>query len=137
MSEPRGIRNNNPGNIEKGAPWQGLDDPADDGRFCRFKSPEYGIRAIARIMITYQDKYGINTPHSIVNRWAPPHENDTGAYAKHVAEVLDIGEHSTFDVHCYGFMKPLVETIIKHENGKQPYSDEQIDRGLLLAGVEP
>ncbi|MCV5978740.1 hypothetical protein OFO29_40995, partial [Escherichia coli] len=29
MKTPRGIRNNNPGNIDKGAPWQGLiDNPA-------------------------------------------------------------------------------------------------------------
>ncbi|HFC9855880.1 TPA: hypothetical protein ACF0W6_005333, partial [Klebsiella pneumoniae] len=24
MSTPRGIRNNNPGNLDKGSPWQGL-----------------------------------------------------------------------------------------------------------------
>ncbi|MCS1389765.1 hypothetical protein NX042_26055, partial [Escherichia coli] len=24
MKTPRGIRNNNPGNLDKGSPWQGL-----------------------------------------------------------------------------------------------------------------
>lgn len=57
---PRGIRNNNPGNLEWGDPWQGLDPDgqAQDKRFVVFKDPAMGIRAIARTLITYQDKYG-------------------------------------------------------------------------------
>jgi hypothetical protein len=34
-------------------------------------------------------------------------------------------------------MRPFVEAIILHENGVMPYSAAQIDKGLLMAGVEP
>jgi len=38
---PRGIRNHNPGNIEKGDPWQGLAaDQSGDPRFAVFAAPE-------------------------------------------------------------------------------------------------
>lgn len=138
MSQPRGVRNHNPGNIEyNGTPWQGLADPPSDGRFCRFADPTWGIRAIARVLITYQDKHGINTVRGIINRWAPPVENDTGAYAAHVAGKVGVGPDDQISVHEYAVMRPLIEAIILHENGVQPYSAAQIDKGLVLAGVEP
>lgn len=146
--QPRGIRNNNPGNIEYSAknPWQGLDDPPHDGRFCRFVDPCYGIRAIARTLITYQDKRKaddgsrIDTVREIIDRWAPPHENDTSAYVAAVRSRMGLDGHEKdgeVDVHRFEDCKALVEAIIKHENGIQPYTDAQIERGLRLAGVEP
>ena len=53
---PRGIRNNNPGNIRwSNDQWKGLipKDQASDKAFCVFRSPEYGIRAMARILRKY------------------------------------------------------------------------------------
>lgn len=137
------ISTHNPGNIEAGAPWQGLDDPPSDGRFARFKSPTWGIRAIARTLITYQDNRRsidgskIDTAREIIERWAPPSENDTSAYVQHVRGVLGLTPGQELDAHRYEIMRPLVETIILHENGVQPYSDAQIDKGLLMAGIEP
>lgn len=132
-----GIRNNNPGNIRAGDPWQGLDDPASDGAFCRFKSPAYGIRAIARVLISYQDKHSLRTVRGIVGRWAPESENDTRAYIAHVADALNVHPDTEIDVHDHAVMRPLVEVIILHECGTQPYAASQIDKGLVLAGVEP
>lgn len=128
------ISTHNPGNIEAGAPWQGLDDPPRDGRFARFKSPTWGIRAIARTLITYQDVHGLRTVRDMVTRWAPPTENDTESYIKHIESKVGTGE---INVHRYEIMRPLVEAIILHENGVQPYSSAQIDKGLLMAGIEP
>jgi len=76
MSEqglPRGIRNNNPGNIEWGERWQGLDElrPDRDPRFAQFISPEDGIRALAKTLQTYQKKHGISTIEGIISRLAP------------------------------------------------------------------
>ena len=48
---PRGIRNNNPGNIVAGDKWLGR--TGTDGRFVKFKSAEYGLRAIGRVINTY------------------------------------------------------------------------------------
>lgn len=140
----RGIRNNNPGNIRVGAKWQGLATPDEmtdaqkaEKEFCVFKSPPWGIRAMARTLITYQDKHKLNTVSGIINRWAPPVENDTGAYASHVASKIGVGVHEPINIHTYEAMRPLIEAIILHENGEQPYSSAQIDKGLVLAGVEP
>lgn len=140
---PRGIRNHNPGNIEKGDPWQGLAEHQPDPRFCVFKAPEWGIRAIARILINYRDKHGINTISGIVNRWAPSAENDTGSYVHHVASRVGVGPDDIIDVTRYDICRPLVEAIIRHENGISPhrpdgrwYDSATINRGLELAGIE-
>ncbi|HLS68083.1 MAG TPA: structural protein [Kiloniellales bacterium] len=135
---PRGIRNHNPGNIEKGDPWQGLAaDQSADKRFAVFEGPEWGIRALARVLITYQDRHGLRTPWEIASRWAPPVENDTRAYAAHLAKRLGVTPHDGIDVHDYAVMRPLVEAIIQHENGLQPYDALTINEGLRLAGVRP
>lgn len=134
---PRGIRNHNPGNVEKGDPWQGLarDQSADD-RFCVFKGPEWGIRAIGRILIAYQDKYDLGTIEEMLHRWAPPVENDTGSYVDHVAALCGVAPDDLVDVTDFAIAEPLVRAIITHENGMQPYADGVIQRGLELAGLE-
>lgn len=138
---PRGIRNHNPGNIEWGDPWQGLIpvNARADKRFAQFESPAYGIRALARTLITYQDKYKIRTVHAAINRWAPPAENNTSAYVRAVRKAVG-GDQ--IDVHDYAYLKPMVEAIIRHENGQGPlhtpntwYDAATIDEGLRLAGV--
>lgn len=146
MKATRGIRNNNPGNIDRhvGVRWQGqAADQSGDRRFVVFDSPKWGIRAIARILITYQDARDaadgskIDTIREIIARWAPPAENDTGAYATHVATLTRIGVDQTIDVYDYATMKALVAAIITHENGAQPYDDATLDAGLKLAGIDP
>ncbi|MFI3272941.1 MAG: structural protein, partial [Pseudomonadota bacterium] len=56
---PRGIRNHNPGNIRHGDDWQGLRDTQTDKNFCQFVSPEFGIRALARVLMNYEKKHGL------------------------------------------------------------------------------
>jgi hypothetical protein len=134
---PRGIRGNNPGNLRKTSDkWQGLAPVQSDPEFFVFKDAVYGIRALARTLINYQDKYGLRTIEKIVGRWAPPIENDTQAYVASVCKRTKRGARSQLDMHDYGDIRPLVEAIIHHENGQMPYTDRQIDKGLALAGVE-
>lgn len=138
MSVPRGIRNNNPGNIRRSAdPWQGLAKDQNDDAFFQFAEPKWGIRALARVLISYQDKHGLRTVRAIISRWAPPVENKTSSYIDHVAHRLGVGADDPLDIHDYRVLRGLVEAIIAHENGQQPYTDAQIDAGLVLAGVEP
>lgn len=144
MATTRGIRNHNPGNIDydPATKWQGLaSPPIEQGvarpRFARFAAPEWGIRAIARVLIWYKDKHGLDTVRGIIHRWAPPVENDTGAYVSAVAKKLGVGPDDTVDVYEFGTMRVLVEAIIRHENGAQPYPAAVIDEGLRRAGVVP
>lgn len=138
MSAPRGIRNNNPGNIRRSAdPWQGLAKDQGDDAFFQFAEPKWGIRALARVLISYQDRHGLRTVRAIISRWAPPVENKTSSYIDHVAHRLGVGADDPLDIHDYRVLRGLVEAITAHENGQQPYTDAQIDAGLVLAGVEP
>ena len=138
--KPRGIRNNNPGNLRvSGDRWQGLDlaATAADGEFFVFTEPVYGIRAIARTLITYQDKYGIHSVQDAIDRWAPPSENRTNSYADFVRGQCGITPGQQVDFHDFATAKKIICAIIHFECGAQTYSDAQIVKGLVLAGLEP
>lgn len=121
MILPRGIRNNNPGNIRKGtANWQGMRAEGFDPAFVEFTDPVYGIRAMMKIFLTYHRKYGLDTVQSIINRWAPPHENATDHYAAHVAKLLGVKRYDVLDVAA--LLVPLAKAVTLHENGA-PRSD--------------
>ena len=69
----RGIRNHNPGNLRRSAdPWQGLAPEQTDKDFFQFTSAKWGIRALARTLIAYQDKVGLKNIKQMIGRWAPP-----------------------------------------------------------------
>lgn len=131
---PRGIRNNNPGNIRWGADWQGLkkDGKSQDPSFCVFISPEYGIRALAKLLKNYQRLYGLNTPRKIINRYAPPNENQTQAYIQSVAQQLGVQPDTPVDLNEEGVLIIFIKAIIRHENGIQPYDTDTILRGIRL-----
>ena len=134
----RGIRNHNPGNLRRSAdPWQGLAPEQTDKEFIQFTSAKWGIRALARTLIAYQDKVGLKNIKQMIGRWAPPNENDTGAYVRIVAGSVGVDADQTINTHDYEILRPLALAIIRHENGQQPYTDAEIDAGLVLAGVEP
>jgi len=134
----RGMRNNNPGNLRRTKdPWQGLAEQQTDESFFVFKSPIYGIRALARTLISYQDDHDLHTIGQIINRWAPTNENDTAAYIKDVCEDTGFVADKTLDMHTYDDLKSVLLAILHHENGQQPYTASQIDKALVLAGVEP
>ncbi|EBF0843736.1 structural protein [Salmonella enterica subsp. enterica serovar Thompson] len=136
IQTPRGIRNNNPGNIRWGDDWKGLvpKDQRTDKSFCQFTTPEYGIRAMIIILRNYQRKYGLNTVSGIIKRWAPPNENNTQAYINSVAQATGVTPDQRIDTNDSRFMIKLLQAIIKHENGNQPYSPETFDRAVEQAG---
>ncbi|MBD9463934.1 structural protein [Pseudomonas sp. Pdm06] len=148
---PRGIRNYNPGNIRHAhrIRWQGMSTAQTDSQYVQYINPRWGIRAIARVLITYQDKHRaadgspIDTVREIIERWAPPSENNTDAYIISVARALGLDpDVASVDVYDFDIMRALVTVIIRHENGPGPlpggrwYGDAIIADGLSLAGIE-
>ena len=128
----RGIRNNNPGNIRHGgSQWQGMSAQQTDPEYVQFDDPAYGIRALALLLKNYQARYGLNTVRGIIDRWAPPSENLTGAYIAHVAKRLGVTPDQPINVQER--LVPLVESIILHENGINPYPADLIAKGVSLA----
>lgn len=136
------IQNNNPGNLRwnKDDKWQGLAPGAEnDNGFFRFQSAVWGIRAMARTLIAYQDTHGCHTVKDFIFRWAPPSDNNPSlAYANNVAVAMGVDPGGNYiDVHQYATMAPMVKAMIRQENGMQPYPDAVVDQGLALAGVIP
>lgn len=130
----RGIRNNNPGNVRKGTDWNGLDPSGTDADFCVFVSPQYGIRVIAKLLFAYQDFHDLNTIHGLIDRWAPPSENDTGAYAQFVAERANWGVDTHLSLHTMPeLLKGMVVAIIAYENGGYAYPDGVVSSGIQMA----
>lgn len=128
---PRGIRNNNPGNIRyNGTAWKGLATPPTDGAFCIFTSAKFGIRALATLLRNYNRFYGIRTIKSIITRFAPDTENNTAAYIASVCKATGFTDYAQLDLESADVLLPLIKAIIKHENGQQPYTDEQILEGI-------
>lgn len=129
---PRGLRNNNPGNIRRvdGVIWRGQEATQTDPDFVQFLTPEYGIRAIARILHNYK-REGLNTIKQAINKWAPPNENITSAYVEDVCQRCSYKPDDVVDFDA--IMPQLVKAIIVHENAMQPYPDVQINKGISLA----
>ena len=89
---PRGIRNNNPLNIRRSKDqWKGLKAQQTDTQFCQFESLEYGWRAAFYLLTrTYYHKYRLYTIRMIINKWAPPNENQTSKYIENVCRLTGI-----------------------------------------------
>ncbi len=129
---PRGIRNNNPGNIRiTNTAWQGKVKENTDGAFEQFISMEYGIRALIVTLRTYIGKHKCDTIRKIINRYAPSVENNTGAYIKAVAvrTGIDTDERLIPDINT---LSRIVEAICFHENGGSYITMEQIHNGWGL-----
>jgi hypothetical protein len=115
---PRGYRNNNPGNLRylSANAWNG--QVGNDGGFGVYATKEAGTRALGKQLL----KYGLSTVRGIIGRWAPPHENDTGAYVASVSAALGVAPDSVINVHQR--LPALARAIAKHENG---YVDSSFD----------
>lgn len=147
----RGVRNNNPGNIRrvKGVTWQGQSAEQTDAEFVAFTSAEYGVRALARTLLTYNKAHGLKSVRGIINRWAPPngfangrsYKQNTSAYIDAVAVELGralgrtVNVDEALNVDAFAIMRPLVVAIIAHENAGYRYADKVIVEGLRMAGV--
>lgn len=138
MNQTRGVRNNNPGNIDynKSNAWQGqlgLEVGVPSPRFARFDTPENGIRALGKLLQTYQSKYGLKTVESIIGRWAPSNENDTSAYVRAVEQDTGTSPGALISLKDSGVLFGFVKAIIHHENGGDPYPDSVIQEGVRRA----
>ncbi len=132
---PRGVRQNNPGNLRHGDHWQGMATDQPDPDFIKFVSPVWGIRALCRTLLTYSGRHGLRTVRTIISRWAPPNENNTDAYVAAVAKAVGVLDGEPIDLSRGDTMRLLVKAIIRHENGQQPYDDATIDDAMKKAGV--
>lgn len=79
-SGSKGLRNNNPGNLEYGAFAKAHGATGTDGRFAIFPTMDAGVKAHAALLDSEYYAKGLNTPRKIIDKYAPASENDQGAY---------------------------------------------------------
>ena len=141
----RAVRNCNPLNIERNAKnkWQGLvpesemtPEQAAEKRYEVFRSPVWGFRAGAILMIAYQDRNDIDTIAGVVRKWAPPIENDAGAYINAVCKQTGFGPAVALNFHSYDHIAPVIKAMSIHEGGGWRFSDRDLDAGLTKAGID-
>ncbi|MEX9802588.1 structural protein [Proteus terrae] len=133
----RGERNNNPGNIDYNPrnKWKGLvgiETGVSNPRFCVFESPEYGIRAIYKLMQTYQRKYGLSSVSAIINKYAPQVENNTSSYINRAAVSIGVGINERINTADKKTGIALATAIVSVELGYQPYTDKVFEDAWLL-----
>ena len=129
---PRGIRNNNPGNIRRSNDrWMGLRTKQTDPDFFQFTAPEWGYRALIKTLQTYRRKHGLRTIADLISRWAPANENNTSAYIRSVCQEMQVPDSYVPDVEDKGTMCALAAAISRHENGVPAVMDD-IERGWEL-----
>lgn len=137
---PRGIRNNNPGNLRHGSAWNGRRAVQTDPEFIQFETPEDGLRAMGITLLNYERLHGLNTVRDIANRWAPPigsdsegnaYTQDTGSYAGYVAARLGVPVYQPINVRER--LPELMEAITSYENAGHRYSRPVFNEGLSRA----
>ena len=129
---PRGLRNNNPGNIRiNNDLYQGGVRPSRDNEFKKFKTMAYGYRAIYRTLLTYYRIYRLETIRQMISRWAPPEENKTDAYIKAVSDYAGIPADDLISFDREQMIR-IVAGMSKVENGRIANMSDLIARWNLL-----
>ena len=138
-SNIRSIKNNNLGNIRASSKnnWQGEVDIGDTA-FESFATPELGVRASA-ILVKNHIKGGADTLEKLINKWAPPTENNTNNYIDVVTKQLGWTEEEArtrkltdADIGNILAAKALMEGGAE---ARAYFSNEVLQEGLRLANI--
>jgi len=131
------FKNNNPGNIRYNVKIKHVTGRSQNG-FAIFSNKYYGINAMVNLLQGYV-KRGFNTLEKILNRYAPPVENQTENYIDFVSKKSGI---SRTQVITKDQVEKLIPAMVKMETGKDLgkldlFLARHIDKMplLLLAGL--
>ena len=157
--QPRGVRNNNPGNVkwfpgsEEWYGQMGVDwiDPLDHskGGFVITEKAWQGYRIIAKTLLTYQrnrlaaDGSAIDTVAEVIQRWAPagPENPHQAQYIAFVRRKMGVEKGAHIDCECYATMEGLIGAMAQFETGiEKPFGSitrDALRRGIVETGIEP
>lgn len=126
--KPRGLRNNNPGNIRNSdsTDWKGevKHSQKKDNAFEEFETMAHGYRALIKLLQNYRKKHKCQTIADFINRWAPRSENDTTAYILTVCRALEVPSNYRPDIEDKSTMCAFAGAISLVENGVKPVMEE-------------
>lgn len=127
---PRGLRNNNPGNIRIGSSaWQGKIPVSQntDGSFEQFETWVHGVRAMTKLVRNYILD-GHNTINKIINRYAPPHENSTNQYIAFLVKETGIFSNKQIDPNDKTVIRRLIKGMAQMELGCNLITDAEFNK---------
>lgn len=122
---PRGIRSNNPGNIEypkvgkNGKLSRTLyvgESKGEDSRFSYFDTIVNGVRAVYMNLLHGIFNHHTDSIWEMISVWAPKGENDVTAYVVHVCRLTGLSAMQTIEP-TINMLGPIVHAICVHENG--------------------
>lgn len=105
----------NPFNIRfsKGNHWKG--QVGNTKGFCDFASIDFGVRAAAYLLVRSYRSKGITTYSKIIERFAPPSENNTASYVEFVCKNLHVFPFDTLS--CVSNYVGILRYMAKYETG--------------------
>lgn len=126
MSEPRGLRLNNPACIRRNSiVWDGQADVQADPDFVTFIAPVWGLRALVKILDAYQ-RDGVKTireaiagverpPGKRIGGYSPASDgNPTDTYVANVAAACHVDPDAPVVLSVYRV--PMVRAICRQES---------------------
>lgn len=134
-SIPRGVRNNNPGNIRKNPnfKWEG-EIGKDSKGFAQFSNPVYGFRAMAKLIKNYHANYDLHTIRDIIYRYAPPNENPSDNYVSFVSTAIKIDKNKKLSMEELDNILPkLIYHMSQMEVGHGQYGFAMAKQGAAMA----
>lgn len=133
MSQPLGIRNNNPCNLRTaGIAYKGKIGESSGG-YGIFDTPVNGLRAACLDLYLDMTRDLQNTVRSLITEFAPHGDNNpTNAYIQNVCARMGVTPDQKLSYHTH--IKPLLKAIVFQENGKQPYPERIFDEAIRAAG---
>lgn len=130
----RGIRNNNPGNLNFAGQKGATLESGPNARFASFPTMLEGIAALDRQVMLYL-KRGKNTIDQIIDIYAPSSDgNNTSSYKSYLSQYTGLGVKEKIDGSNFDVMKKLIQGIINHENGAaaRAVSGDDVMRALAM-----
>ncbi len=110
-------------------------DRGPGGPFAIFVTRTMGWRALAVCLLTYYTAHGLNTVAGIINRYAPPADNnDTSSYVDLVCTKLAVRKNDVINPRDPIVMLALVTAISLAEGGARiPWPQDEKGVGVQLA----
>ncbi len=130
---PRGIRNNNPGNlIFTNIKWNGKlpKEQNKDRRFEMFIAPVYGVRAMIKDL-KHDIEKGKNTVPLLVEEYAPRFENNTDHYIQTVCKDLKVSKSAKL-LPTRNTLRLLVLSMTKVETGGNYVSNQLFEQAYAM-----
>lgn len=113
----RGLRNNNPGNLNFAGQRGATLENGPNARFAQFPSMLEGVAALDRQVQLYL-KRGTDSIDEIVDIYAPKADgNDTAAYKSHLSRVTGLSVNDEINSSNTDTVLRLIRGIIDKENG--------------------